>query len=99
MPRDGSMHVTECVTCQVLYNKQSLAALVEALEDAAALGEGEGPLALGIKKRLDDARGWETRAAAFFATPDRCDMADLEVILFLLLHMLSSKEEVPKAAS
>jgi hypothetical protein len=66
----------------VLHNKQTMAALVEALEDAAAVGEMEGPLALGIKKRLDDARGWETRAAAFFSTPERCDMAALEVIVY-----------------
>jgi len=64
---------------QVLHNKQSVATLAEALEDASHLGKGESPIAVGIRKRLEDAKDWDIKATAFFSRPGRCELAALEV--------------------
>ena len=64
---------------QALTNKQTISALVEVLEDAAAMGAECSELGEGVRRRLECARAWEDEAAQFFAKPGRAPLFALEV--------------------
>ena len=66
---------------QVLNNKQTITAMVEAIQEAAALGMEATEVAVGIQARLDLCRNWELRAADFFTAPGRAPLSALEVDL------------------
>ena len=64
---------------QVLHNKQMVGAMVESLQEAAAVGMEASELAAGIQTRLDSCRAWDLQAADFFAAPGRAPLSALEV--------------------
>lgn len=65
---------------QVLNNKQTMMAMVESLQEAAALGFEASELAAGIQARLDTCRAWDQRTADFLAAPGRAPLSALEVM-------------------
>ena len=63
-----------------------MGAMVESLQEAAAVGLEASELAAGIQGRLDSCRAWDVRAANFFAAPGRAPFSALEVHI---LHFVS----------
>lgn len=78
---------------QALTNKQTVSALVEVLEDAAAMGAEFTELGEGIRQRLERARAWEAEASQFFAKPGRAPLFALEVfhIIIVMRNFVSSR--------
>lgn len=64
---------------QAMTNKQTMSALIEIVEEAAAMGAEHSDLGLGVRQRLDEARAWDEEASRFFASCGRAPLIALEV--------------------